>query len=258
MFQSFPIERSVNSFSTDLEMQSKIDVLKANALVKDSVKLLPFNPNFITDYKGYVLGMSVQEIDRLHAFRSNDSYVNSAEEFQKVTYVSDSLLSTIGPYFKFPEWTKKRTQYSTTDHGETKPLKSAFTVKDLNSATAEDLKSIYGIGDKLSARIIKFRDRLGGFLVDEQLYDVYGLEKEVVQRALKKFKVLKTPQIEKININTASAKTLTKLIYLQKDVALNIVSYRNSKGSIDSFEELAKIENFPAEKIHRIALYLSL
>ena len=90
------------------------------------------------------------------------------------------------------------------------------------------------------------------------MYDVYGLETVVVERTLKRFKVLNPPQIEKININTASVEMLTKLIYLQKDVAIDIVSYRNSKGSIDSFAELAEIENFPAKKINRIALYLSL
>ncbi len=91
-----------------------------------------------------------------------------------------------------------------------------------------------------------------------KLYDVFGLEPEVVERTLKRFKVINPPEIEKININTASVEMLTKLIYLQRNVAYNIVSYRDSKGSIDSFAELSKIEDFPAEKIDRIALYLSL
>ncbi|MFS4494130.1 ComEA family DNA-binding protein [Maribacter sp. 2308TA10-17] len=258
VFRSFPMEKSVASFSADMQLQAQIDVLKENALRKDSIKIYPFNPNFITDYKGYTLGMSVEEIDRLHAFRARDEYVNTPEDFQKVTQVSDSLLKTIAPYFKFPDWTKKRRQYATKNNNQAKSKKQAFEIKDLNVVSAEELKAINGIGEKLSARIIKFRDRLGGFLVDEQLYDVYGLEPEVVERTLKRFKVLNPPQIEKININTASVEMLTKLIYLQRKVANNIVSYRDSEGSIDSFAELSKIEDFPTEKIDRIALYLSL
>ena len=252
------MEKSADSFSVDMQMQAKIDDLKENVLRKDSVKIYPFNPNFITDYKGYTLGMSAEEIDRLHAFRAIDKYVNTPEEFQKVTQVSDSLLGVISPYFKFPEWTKNCKPYSAKNNQKPKSIKKAFEIKDLNIATAEDLKAINGIGEKLSARIIKFRDRLGGFLVDEQLYDVFGLEPEVVERTLKRFKVINPPEIEKININTASVEMLTKLIYLQRNVAYNIVSYRDSKGSIDSFAELSKIEDFPAEKIDRIALYLSL
>ena len=270
-FRFFPIETTVTSFTEDVETQVKIDLLKANAIRKDTFSIYPFNPNFITDYKGYTLGMSIEEIDRLHAFRAKNKYANSREDFQQVTQVSDSLLHVIAPFFKFPEWTKKSKQYSVSrkytkdDQSYSSPkegLAEVTTSKrlliDLNSATAEDLQSIYGIGEKLSARIIKFRDRLGGFLVDEQLYDVYGLEVEVVQRALKRFKVLNPPQIEKININTASVEMLTNLIYLQKDAAISIVNFRNSNGSINSFEELVKIENFPSEKIDRIALYLSL
>src|SRR5690606_33714388 len=111
---------------------------------------------------------------------------------------SDSLLDVISPYFKFPEWTlssrrspvgsrqlsvggKQSTvgskQFSKKSDGSP-PLEGPGDVKDLNTATAEELKSVNGIGDKLSARIVKFRDRLGGFLVDSQLYDVYGLGPE--------------------------------------------------------------------------------
>ncbi len=249
----------------DTETQAQIAALKAKSQEGDTIKLYPFNPNFITDYKGYALGMSTDEIDRLHTFRKQDKFANSPKEFQKVTQISDSLLTAISPYFKFPEWTKKESnQYSVSNkrskvgHKSSPPSKGLVAVSDINSATAEDLRSISGIGEKLSARIIKFRDRLGGFLVEEQLYDVYGLEPQVVAKTLKRFKVLKRPIIEKININSATAEGLQKLIYLQKNVAKGIVDYRNDNGTIDSFDELINIEGFPVERIDRITLYLSL
>lgn len=48
-------------------LQSDFDVLKSKK--PTSPKLYSFNPNFISDYKGYKFGMSVQEIDRLFAYR---------------------------------------------------------------------------------------------------------------------------------------------------------------------------------------------
>ena len=42
------------------------------ATKKDTI--YPFNPNFISDYKGYKLGMSIQEIDRLHQYRAQNKY----------------------------------------------------------------------------------------------------------------------------------------------------------------------------------------
>lgn len=244
----------------DLETQQKIDILRQNATVKDTLKIYPFNPNFITDYKGYTLGLSLEEIDRLHAFRANNTYVNSAQEFQQVTLVSDALLDAIAPFFKFPDWvTNKSTPFVQKAYvNRSKESKTSTVISDLNTATEAELKLINGIGDKLAARIVKFRDRLGGFLIDDQLSDVYGLKPDVVERTLNRFRVLEIPLIKKMNLNTATAEELAHLIYIQKSVAYDIVAYRGRNGGIDSFDELLQIEGFPADRINRIALYLYL
>ena len=239
-------------------LQVQVDSLKTIAAKNNKERVYPFNPNFITDFKGYSLGMTIEEIDRLHEYRKRNKFVNSAEEFQEVTKVSDSLLNVISKDFKFPEWTQNAKPNTHKSNSIESVNVNKITLKDLNTVTAQDLQKISGIGEKLSARIIKFRDRLGGFLIDEQLYDVYGLEKDVVKRTLKEFRVISKPKIVKINVNIATASELSKLIYLQKHVSESIVNYRNLNGSINSLNELSKIENFPIERIDRIALYLSL
>ncbi len=84
--------------------KKEIDSLKLVEIEKNKPKVYPFNPNYITDFKGYTLGMSNEEIDRLLNFRKQDKWINSAQQFQEVTKVSDSLLNGISPYFKFPDW----------------------------------------------------------------------------------------------------------------------------------------------------------
>ncbi|WP_297691277.1 helix-hairpin-helix domain-containing protein [uncultured Eudoraea sp.] len=247
---------SERSFVLDTKVQKLLDSVKGQSIPRESTKMYPLNPNFLSNYKGYALGMSNEEIDRLHLFRSENRWVTSAKGFQRVTHVSDSLLQKIAPLFKFPEWASPSKK-------EKKAKQKKFSVanvkfKELNQATAEELKVIYGIGDKLSARIIKFRNRLGGFMVSEQLYDVYGLEEEVVLRILEEFRVGQQPEIQKININTATGREMQKLIYINQKLANQIVTYRDSVGIIKSFTELTKIEDFPAKKIDRIKLYLSL
>ena len=71
--------------------RNELDSLRQVELENKKPKLYPFNPNYITDYKGYTLGMTNEEIDRLHRFRDGNQWVNSAKDFQKVTQVSDSL-----------------------------------------------------------------------------------------------------------------------------------------------------------------------
>ncbi|MRI00413.1 helix-hairpin-helix domain-containing protein [Kriegella sp. EG-1] len=258
--------KPVNILNLDTETQNKIELLKEKASQKDTLKIYPFNPNFITDYKGYALGLSVKEIDRLHNFRSGNNFVNSKEEFQQITKVSDSLLNEIAPYFKFPNWVKKNAikseisekNYRTSQNSTEFNNKKNVVLYDLNLATVRDLQVINGIGEKLSKRIIKFRDRLGGFIVKEQLYHVYGLESEVVERLFKKFKIKTVPTVKKININEAAIEDLTKLVYFNYDLASEIVNYRDTNGHFISFDQLAVIEGFPAKKLDIIQLYLSL
>jgi len=201
--------------------------------------------------------MSVEELDRLFAHRKEGKFINSASRFQEVTQISDSLLAVISPHFTFPRWTQNGNRAN-----NKAPLKNALKttpkVIDLNVATSEQLKTINGIGDKLSARIIKFRDRLGGFLIDEQLYDVYGLRPEVVKRALIKFKVIDPPKIQKININNATMEELSRLVYINRVLAEKIILYRVHNGAYDSLDKLRNVESFPAERIDRIKLYLTL
>ena len=267
IMRSSTSDKSASSFSSDIAAQAKIDAMKERALINDTVRIYPFNPNFISDYKGYTLGMSIAEIDRLHAFRSENEYVNSTADFKKVTQIPDSLLNVISPYFKFPEWTKKnkepvangtqfRKERNISSSSET--VGQQYQIKDINAATVAELRFINGIGEVLSERIVKFRNRLGGFLTEEQLYDVYGLEPVVAKRVLTKYKVINKPVIERVNVNTASINEISSLVYIKYDVAREIVSYREVYGPFTSLKELEHIEGFPAEKINRIALYLSL
>lgn len=225
-----------------------------NLLPETATKIYPFNPNYVTDYKGCTLGLSTVELDRLFAFRKLGKFVSSAKEFQNVTQISDSLLGNLLPYFKFPDWVGKNNNAKK----QVSNFKKKIEVKDLNVATADDLMEIYGIGETLSNRIVKFRDRLGGFLVNEQLYDVYGLKPEVVKKVLLKFQVSNVPAVEKINVNKAGANELSQLVYISKSLAYNIVRYRERNGSFKSIQDLIHVDGFPTEKLDRIALYLSL
>ncbi len=254
-------QRDYNAeLNVDTRLQKHIDSLKQTALTGRQKKVYPFNPNFITDYKGYTLGLTPSEIDRLHKFRESGKYVNSAAEFQKVTKVSDSVLHIISPYFKFPEWSNKGSNDKDNQVPKTNTSKTApvpHLKKDLNTVTAEELRYVNGIGSVLSKRIIKFRDRLGGFQVGVQLYDVYGLDKQVADRVLKRFQVVSPPTIARINVNSADIQELQSLIYISRDLANEIVTYRNAHGPFEAKQELALVPGFPKDKIDRIGLYLS-
>ena len=238
-----------NKQSEWLANQSTIDSVKFQS--KDfKSKIYPFNPNFITDFKGYKLGMSVSEIDRLVAFRKQNKFVNSAAEFQAVTKVSDSLLKAISPYFKFPDWVNSKKEFPTTFVKEEK-----ITVLDVNQATKDDLMKIKGIGAGYSERILKEKETLGGFVSMEQMQDIWGLSPGVIENLNKYFKVGQNPIVKKIDINNATVKELALFHNFRTTLAKEIVTYRSMNGDI-KIEDLPKIKGFPVEKIKIIALYL--
>lgn len=238
-----------------VRFQKKIDSLRKAAAEADSLKIFPFNPNFITDYKGYSLGMEIEEIDRLLAYRASGKWMNSAVEFQRVTGVSDSLLQKIAPAFRFPEWVNsgKRILLPATAVVAETAYRS-----DLNAATAEDLKDVKGVGEVLASRIINYRNKIGGFRGDIQLRDVYGLNLEVRKAIEERFTVKSFPETKVYNINEASVLELSSVPYINYELAREIINYRLLHEGISSFEELSKLRDFPSEKIDRIALYLTL
>ncbi|MFT5847629.1 ComEA family DNA-binding protein [Psychroserpens sp.] len=242
------------------KFQAEIDSLRLKKLEASKPVIYPFNPNYITDFKGYSIGMSNEEIDRLHAFRETNKWVNSAKDFQKVTKVSDSLLSEISPYFKFPDWVtnpKPKSNYSYRYSNNSKP-KTFAQKKDLNTASAAQLKRIYGIGEKLSERIVSYRTKHGDFVADVQLQEVYGLSPEVIESALKEFTVKTAKPIIKININKASLDQLVTIKYIDYEIAYNIIEERTLREGFKSLDELTKVKDFPIKKSEIIRLYLTI
>lgn len=239
---------------------AEIDSLKKVNEEARKPKIYPFNPNFITDYKGFNLGMTNEEIDRLHRFRKQDKWINSSKAFQRITKVSDSLLAILSPNFKFPEWVTNPKQYKNSySKRKVNKLPKSFEEKtDLNIATAIQLKKIKGIGDKLSQRIIKYRTNQKGFINDIELKEVYGLSNEVILEIRKEFSVKSPRNINKISLNKATRDELVKIKHIDYDIAHNIIEERTLRAGYKSLNDLTKVKDFPLNKFELIKLYLQL
>ncbi|EGV42585.1 helix-hairpin-helix domain-containing protein [Bizionia argentinensis JUB59] len=245
------------------DLQKEVDSLKLVQLQKLKPKVYPFNPNYITDYKGYTLGMSNEEIDRLHHFRATEKWVNSAKDFQQVTKVSDSLLERLSPYFKFPDWVTNpkpknvNQNYDNNNNNNNNKPKTFAEKIDLNTVTASQLKRVYGVGEKLSERIINYREEIGSiFIADIQLTEVYGLSPEVILRIKEQFTVKTPKSIQLINLNTATRDQLVNINYIDYEVAHNIIEQRTLRDGFQSLNDLTKVKDFPVSKFEIITLYL--
>ena len=318
---------SVSNESPEIpkDLQQQYDSLKKLALQKRQPKIYPFNPNYLTDYKGYFLGLTPQQIDKVSAFRQTGRYFQSKQEFKQVAGLSDSLFQKLSPYINIPEYKFKNNthqhnhkQLTTNDMNlatakdlqsingigpvlskrivkyrkaiggfkdwsqlqkvyglkpevitkiqqkfvlkpNTKLIEKPVVKKPINTATADDLQQIYGIGEKLARRIIKYRESIGGFTIKEQVNAVYGLRPETIEQLWNSFKIAHPAKIKiKIDLNDANIKELAKNPYISYQLAKKIVSYRTLHGAFHNFADLLKVPDYPADKHKLISLYLKL
>lgn len=259
-FKNFDSQQMVDlSLPKITSYNKQLDSLKKKSSKKKKFKIYPFNPNYISDYKGYQLGMNVDEIDRLLAHREQRLYVNSAKEFQTITKISDSLLQKISPFFKFPEWVQKKNNNKNNQQRyipNSRINVSEITTVDINKATLKDFTAIEGVDEYLSERIIKYRSKLQGFSFKEQLFEVWGLDELMANKILSTFSIKNKPIIKKVNINTASFKEVLSNPYIDYELCIQIFDYKDEVAELQSISEIKNIEGFPIKKYNRIVLYL--
>ncbi|WP_224483509.1 ComEA family DNA-binding protein [Robertkochia aurantiaca] len=213
--------------------------------------IYPFNPNYLDDYKAYLLGLNTAQIDSLFLFIERGGKIRSKKQFRQVTNLSDSLYRLLEPSIRLPEYYAKGSK-----GGRETAVRTVYEKADLNTASAEALREVYGIGEVLSARIVSYRKSIGGFVHVKQLEDVYGLKEEVIDELLTRFELQSVPEIELLDVNRAGIQELAALPYFSEALAARIVAYRSMEFRIESLDELTKIQDFPSEKIDIIRLYL--
>ena len=235
---------AIDILAFDAALQEKIDSAKSK---KQQLRIFPFNPNYISLSKGYQLGLSLKEIERLHQYRDSGKFINSVSAFEQITQVTPSWIKQYSPYFKFPDWV--------TAKAEKIKKSKTIEVKDLNTSTAADLTQVRGIGAVLSERIVKYRKRLQGFDELDQLYEVYGLDSLVVEKVKRQFKIITKLERVKTPVAEVTLEVLLSIPYLSKSEAKKIIGLRTRNRNL-SLENLRSEPGFDSLKIERLALYL--
>jgi len=250
------------SFSDHLLQVDSLAINKWDSLRKiyDSLKrpkIYPFYPDYLTDYKAYVLGIDTSALRRIKEFRQSGKRFQSKKHFKEISGISDSLYAVLEPYIRIWQTSPVSKHPSQKNVFKRRTSYKRRIKKDLNKATTEELKKVYGIGDVLSERIVRYREKLGGFTIREQLKDVYGLSQEAYENLWWYFEI-KTPKPVpfRIDVNSADMEQLQKNPYIDFDLSEKIVEYRSLHGKFKEMDELKNIPGFPADKYQRIILYL--
>lgn len=128
-------------------------------------------------------------------------------------------------------------------------------VVELNSADTTTLMLLHGIGHAFASRIVKYRNRLGGFTSTQQLLEVYGFTPELLDH-IAPYLQLDNAHLRKININHAELKQLIKHPYMEYYFARDLVNLRAKGITFSSAEELRTIPSCTDSMLAKLLPYL--
>lgn len=122
-----------------------------------------------------------------------------------------------------------------------RPRQSVLTtIIDINKADAAAWESLKGIGPVLAARIIRFRDKLGGFYAISQIRETYGLPDSTFNK-IQPYLRLNAVSLKKLDLNSADEQTLAQHPYIRYKLARLIVLYRSNNGPFSQPSDLLGI-----------------
>lgn len=218
--------------------------------------LFEFNPNTASKEELMALGFPESLASRIDNYRTKKGKFIIKSDLKKIYGMDSILYINLYAYINLP--TEKPTLSK-----DKKPLPEKYvspTIEkfDINLADTTQLIRIYGIGSKLSQRIIKYRNSLGGFISMSQLKEIYGLDSVVVKELNKKAFIQDEFQPSRLAINTLSEKELAAHPYIKYNLAKAIATYRFQHGNFTSLEDLKKIALVDEAFYTKIKPYLTL
>ena len=128
---------------------------------------------------------------------------------------------------------------------------------ELNVADSITIVSLYRIGPSLTHRIIKYRDKLGGFISLDQLTEIWGFDEDILYDLNGKIKV--DPKKAKLfNLNEVKLEALRTHPYFKYKLSNAIINYRLAHGDFQQLSDLRKIELINDSIYQQITKYLFL
>jgi len=226
-----------------------------NSKAKKIVKLFNFDPNTL-DVDGWqTLGLSGKQAQAIINYTSKGGHFYKAEDLQKMYTISPETYKKIFPYVKIATQPNSSSK-SYAPFEKKEYVKKAPVIVDINKADSAQLDEVKGIGGTFANRIIKYRERLGGFYKKEQLMEVYGLDANKYAEIEGQI-FISAGSLKMININTATFDDLKRNPYLSYKQINSILQYRKQHGNYSGLADLKKIVILNQEVIDKITPYIS-
>ena len=219
-------------------------------------QLFTFDPNKNSKEELEKLGFIKSIANRIVSYRSKGGKFLIKSDLLKIYGMDSTLYRQLYAYINLPI-EKPNKEFAKSEKPES--LKKKPKVKlDLNLADTAQLLKVYGVGEKLSVRIVKYRDKLGGFNSLNQLNEVFGLDSIVIKEIVRDFFIGDNFLPTQIKLNSASENELASHPYIGRFLARVIAAYRFQHGKFSEIEDLRKVQKVTEKTFEKLKPYLTL
>lgn len=271
--------------------KSGYDAFKKEEVSHDKIRLFPFDPNTATREEWKVLGLTDKQSGIIHNYISKGGRFRKAEDLLKIYGLrredAERLMPFVqikqadrppsynersnndfikksgfnkdtanGNFYTYGNRGKASDKNQNFPSGEVNYYKKSGKVIEINSAGMDEFESLPGIGLKLAERIIKYRDKLGGFYKVEQVAETFGLQDSVFQKFRGRLNC--DGKVRKVSINLLSPNELSEHPYFRGKLSTLLVNYRQEHGPFTTMEDLSKIPMINDQVLGKIRPYISL
>jgi DNA uptake protein ComE-like DNA-binding protein len=215
-----------------------------------------FDPNTITTEEWKRLGLRDKTITTIQNYLNKGGRFYKPDDLYKIYGLRKELAEQLIPYVVINKTEKPTVESKPIVENKITKEKVAIQPIEINTADSLAFVSLPGIGPILSQRIIRFREKLGGFVTIQQVSETFGLPDSTFQK-IKPYLQCRLTEIKKLNINVANFDQLKAHPYIHPNLAAVIVRYRMEHGPFSSVESIQQIALVTAAVFDKLSPYLS-
>jgi DNA uptake protein ComE-like DNA-binding protein len=216
-----------------------------------------FDPNTADSTQLLRLGLQPWQVRSIYKYRAAGGVFRTKEDFARLYGLTVKQYRELEPYIHIssdylPAATLVARQSPAAD---TLPRRHKIAMGEhvvLNTADSATLRTVPGIGDYFSAEILRYGQRLGGYVSVDQLDEIADFPSEA-----KQFFIIQAPAPRLLNLNQLSLNELKRHPYINYYQARAIVDYRRQHGLLHSLSDLSLLPDFPSDAIERLQPYVT-
>ena len=212
----------------------------------DKLNPFNFNPNKLPESEWKKLGLQDYQIRNIKNYEQKGGRFFRKEDLKKIYTITATEYEILKPYIVIPVHGNAQLAKSVmkSENAVRIAVKSEETQIireiELNSADSLDLLQLPQVGPWFAHRILKYRTILGGYTHKNQLLEVYGMEKERLDKFVGHL-TIDTANIQPLRINYVDFKEVVRHPYLSYGLTKAVFNYRDRKGMISNWEVLKQL-----------------